>query len=183
MKSLPTNGMSLHGKYSTLVVVEPQSVFSELLQQGINLSVLEFADLLLPLVHHAADSGQQDVPWLDDRDMPGAEMGQCPVATDEIRPWKSKTPASRNALVFHVLSSAEFFTLHAQGNSLNTNKNNRLRQTQAVIKSGGGGNRTPVLLLLDQSLYVRSPLIKSHGRGSNEQNHPAPVCNRVLHQQ
>ena len=101
--------MSLHGKYSTLVVVEPQSVFSELLQQGINLSVLEFDDLLLTLVHPAADSGQQDVPWLDDRDMPGAEMGQCPVATDENKRWKSKTPASRNAVVFHVLSSADFF--------------------------------------------------------------------------
>ena len=183
MKSLPTNGISLHGKYSTLVVVEPQSVFSELLQQGINLSVLEFDDLLLTLVHPAADSGQQDVPWLDDRDMPGAEMGQCPVATDENKRWKSKTPVSRNAVVFHVLSSAEFFTPQAQGNSLNTNKNSHLRHLQVAVCDGGGGNRTPVLLLLDQSLYVRSPLIKSHGRGSNEQNHPAPVCNRVLHQQ
>ena len=52
------------------------------------------------------------------------------------------------------------------------NKNNRLRQTQAVIKNGGGGNRTPVLLFLDQSLYVRSPLIESHGRGTANKTIP-----------
>jgi hypothetical protein len=41
--------------------------FSELLQQGLDLCDLEFDDLLLPLVHKAAETGQQDVPWLEGR--------------------------------------------------------------------------------------------------------------------
>ena len=36
------------------------------LQQGVNLCVLEFDDLLLALVHQAAETGQQDVVRLED---------------------------------------------------------------------------------------------------------------------
>ena len=61
------DGVILHSKHSTLVVVEQQSLFSELFEQGFDLCVLEFDDLLLPLVHEAAESSQQDVPWLEDR--------------------------------------------------------------------------------------------------------------------
>lgn len=39
----------------------------------------------------------------------GAEMGQCPVATDEIKSWKSKKLASDKTMFSGVLSSAEFF--------------------------------------------------------------------------
>ena len=59
--SLATDGMSLHGKQSTLIAVKQQSLFSELLQQGVNLYVLEFAVLLLALVDKVAKTGQQEV--------------------------------------------------------------------------------------------------------------------------
>ena len=39
----------------------------------------------------------------------GAEMGQFPVATDEIKAHECNNPASRNAVFCGVLSSAEFF--------------------------------------------------------------------------
>ena len=58
--------MSLHGKYSTLIVIKQQSLFSELLQQGFDLCVLERNDLLLRLVHQTAEGSQQEVPWLED---------------------------------------------------------------------------------------------------------------------
>ena len=64
-QSLATDGMSLYGKQATLVIVEQQSLFSELLQQGFDLSVLEFDGLLLSLVHNAAEGSQHDVPWLE----------------------------------------------------------------------------------------------------------------------
>ena len=64
-QSLATDGMSLHGKQSTLVIVKQQSLFSELFQQGLDLGVLEFDDLLLPLVHKAAECSQHYVPWLE----------------------------------------------------------------------------------------------------------------------
>ncbi len=51
---------------STLVIVEQQSLLSELFQQCFDLSVLELDDLLLTLVHEAAEGSQQDVPWLED---------------------------------------------------------------------------------------------------------------------
>ena len=66
-QSLATDGMSLHGKQPTLVIVDQQSLFSELLQQGFDLSVLEFNDLLLTLVHKAAEDSQHDVPWLEQK--------------------------------------------------------------------------------------------------------------------
>ena len=66
-QSLAADGMSLYGKQSTLVIVEQQSLFSELLQQGIDLGVLELNDLLLPLVHKAAKGSQHDVPWLEQK--------------------------------------------------------------------------------------------------------------------
>ena len=66
-QSLATDGMSLYGKQATLVVVEQQSLFSELFEQGLDLGVLELNDLLLPLVHKTAEGGQQDVPGLEGR--------------------------------------------------------------------------------------------------------------------
>ncbi|MBM82561.1 MAG: hypothetical protein CMJ78_18510 [Planctomycetaceae bacterium] len=66
-QSFATDGMSLYGKQSTLVVVEQQSLPSELLQQGLDLSVLELNDLLLTLVHKAAEDSQHDVPWLEQK--------------------------------------------------------------------------------------------------------------------
>ncbi len=54
--------MSLHGKYSTLIVIKQQSLFSELLQQGFDLCVLELNDLLLRLIHQTAEGSQQEVP-------------------------------------------------------------------------------------------------------------------------
>ena len=66
-QSFATDGMSLYGKQSTLVIVKQQSLLSELLQQGLDLSVLELNDLLLPLVHKAAEGRQQDVPGLEQK--------------------------------------------------------------------------------------------------------------------
>ena len=39
----------------------------------------------------------------------GAEIGQCPVPTDEIKSWRCNHLASRNAVFSGVLRSAEFF--------------------------------------------------------------------------
>ena len=64
-QSFATDGMSLHGEQATLGVVEQQSLISELLQQGLDLGVLELDDLLLSLVHKAAEGSQHDVPWLE----------------------------------------------------------------------------------------------------------------------
>lgn len=66
-QSLASNGVSLHGKQATLVVVEQQSLLSELLQQGLDLGVLELDDLLLTLIHEATENSQQNVPWLEDK--------------------------------------------------------------------------------------------------------------------
>lgn len=66
-ESLQADGVSLNGKQATLVVVEQQSLFSELLEQGFDLCVLELNNLLLTLVHQAAETGQQDVPGLEQR--------------------------------------------------------------------------------------------------------------------
>ena len=80
-QSLATDGMSLHGKQATLVIVDQQSLFSELLQQGLDLSVLELDDLLLSFVHKAAEGSQHDVPRLEQkrhvrrRNRPGS--GDC----------------------------------------------------------------------------------------------------------
>ena len=63
-QSLASNGVSLHSEQSTLVVIEQQSLLSELFEQGLDLCVLELNDLLLPLIDHAAEGGQQDVPGL-----------------------------------------------------------------------------------------------------------------------
>ena len=61
-QSLAADGVSLHREQATLVVVEQQSLFCELFEQGFDLCVLEFDDLLLTLVHQAAETGQQGVP-------------------------------------------------------------------------------------------------------------------------
>ncbi len=57
--------MSLYGEQSTLIVIEQQTLLSELLQQCFDLRILEFDDLLLSLVHHAAECGEQNVPSLE----------------------------------------------------------------------------------------------------------------------
>ena len=54
-QGLATNGLSFHSQQSTLVIVEEQSLATELLQQSIDLSILELDDLLLTLVEDAAD--------------------------------------------------------------------------------------------------------------------------------
>jgi len=45
--------------------VAQQKFLSELFEQGVNLSVLELNDLLLMLVHHATERGEQHVPRLE----------------------------------------------------------------------------------------------------------------------
>ncbi len=62
---LATNGVGLHGEQPALVVIEEQSLLTELLEQSLDLCVLELNDLLLPLVDHAAEGGEQDVPGLE----------------------------------------------------------------------------------------------------------------------
>ena len=57
--------MSLHGKQATLVIVEHQSLLSELLQQRLDLSILKLNDLLLPLIDHGAEGSEQNVPGLE----------------------------------------------------------------------------------------------------------------------
>ena len=64
-QSLASDGMSLHSKQATLAVVKQQSLPAELFEQGFDLSVLELNDLLLPLVHHATEHGEQHVPRLE----------------------------------------------------------------------------------------------------------------------
>ncbi len=59
--------MSLHGKYSTQATVKQQLLFSALLQQGVNLSILKLIDLLLPLIDQGGEGSDQDVPLLEDR--------------------------------------------------------------------------------------------------------------------
>ena len=61
-QGLATNGLSFHSQQSTLVIVEEQSLATELLQQSIDLSILELDDLLLTLVEEAADGHKQNVP-------------------------------------------------------------------------------------------------------------------------
>ena len=58
---LAADGVGLHGKSATLVVIEQQSLPSELLQERLDLSVLERDDLLLPVVDHDTEYGEQDV--------------------------------------------------------------------------------------------------------------------------
>ena len=48
-----------------MVVVQQQSLPSELLQQGCDLSILKFDDLLLPLIDHATECSEQNVPGLE----------------------------------------------------------------------------------------------------------------------
>ena len=64
-QSFVADGVSLHCEEPSLVVIQQQSLPSELHQERLDLSVLELDDLLLPVVHEAAEAGQQDVPRLD----------------------------------------------------------------------------------------------------------------------
>ncbi len=64
-QSLAADDMSLHRKESTLVIVEQQSLLSELFEQCFDLSVLELDDLLLPMVHEAAEAGEHQMPGLE----------------------------------------------------------------------------------------------------------------------
>ena len=69
-QGLATNGLSFHSQQSTLVIVEEQSLATELLQQSIDLSILELDDLLLTLVDEAADGRKQNVPRLEQEESP-----------------------------------------------------------------------------------------------------------------
>jgi len=51
----------------TLAVVQQQSFPAGLIQQSIDRCILELNDLLLTLIDHAAEGGQQDVPGLTNR--------------------------------------------------------------------------------------------------------------------
>ena len=62
---LAANGLSFHGELSTLIVTQEQSLPAELRHQNLNLSVLEFDDLLLTFTHKAAEKGQQKLPRLE----------------------------------------------------------------------------------------------------------------------
>ncbi|MEO1981107.1 MAG: hypothetical protein ABGZ24_11365, partial [Fuerstiella sp.] len=62
---LTANGMSLHCEESTLIVIQQQSLLSELLEQSLDLCVLELDDLLLPLIDHGAEGSEQDMPGLE----------------------------------------------------------------------------------------------------------------------
>ena len=64
-QSLASDGVSLYGKQATLVVVEQQAFLSEMLQQGLDLSILEFDDLLLAIIGHATEGREKNVPWLE----------------------------------------------------------------------------------------------------------------------
>jgi hypothetical protein len=55
------------GEQPTLVIVEQQSLFFELLQQSLDLSVLELNDLLLSLVRQAAEGSKHQMPWLEQK--------------------------------------------------------------------------------------------------------------------
>ena len=59
---LAADGVSLHCEEPSLVVIEQQSLSSELLQNRLDLSILELDDLLLPGVEQATEYGEQDVP-------------------------------------------------------------------------------------------------------------------------
>ena len=84
-QSLTADGMRLHREQSTLVIVEQQSLHSELFKQCFDLSVLELNDLLLTLVHEAAEGSQQGVPWLE-----GAEhVRRRKSVSVRCRPMKS----------------------------------------------------------------------------------------------
>ena len=62
---IASDGVSLHDEQPTLVVIQEQSLFGELFEQGFDLSVLELDDLLLPMVHEAAEAGEHQMPGLE----------------------------------------------------------------------------------------------------------------------
>ena len=64
-ESFASDGVSLYGKQSTLVVIEDQSFLSKLLKQSLDLSVLELDDLLLSLFDEAAEGSEQNVLGLE----------------------------------------------------------------------------------------------------------------------
>jgi hypothetical protein len=64
-QSISTNGVCLHSEQPTLVVVEQQSLLSQLRQQSLDLRVLEFDDLLLTLIDHATEGSEQEVPRVE----------------------------------------------------------------------------------------------------------------------
>ena len=67
IESLATEGMSLHSKQSTLVVAKQQSLPAELLEQGLDPSVLELNNLLLTQIHETAEGNRHDVQWLEQK--------------------------------------------------------------------------------------------------------------------
>lgn len=108
MRSFAFDGISLHGKLETLVAVEQQSPFEELLQQGLDLSVPELNDLLLSLVCRAQECPELNVPWLEET-YSALDMGQRSVPTGEFNSWKCNKPEPQNAMWSGVLSAAAFF--------------------------------------------------------------------------
>ena len=115
-QSFAADGMSLHGEQATLVVVEQQSLFSELFEQGLDLSVLELDDLLLTLVHKAAEGGQHDVPWLEQK----RHVRRRKSASVRCRRMKSRGRHEilwrrRDSVFYGVVSSAELFEPTADG--------------------------------------------------------------------
>ena len=109
-QSLAVYGMSLHGEQSTLIVIEQQSLLSELLQQCFYLCVLELDDLLLPLIDHATEGSEQNVPWLEHEGHVRRRKSSVSDADRRNQAAEMRDSESMKMPVFHgVLSSAEFF--------------------------------------------------------------------------
>ena len=84
-QSFATDSVSLNVKYPTLIIVEQQSLFSELLEQGLDLCVLELNDLLLLLIDHGAEGSEQNVSGLEKEGHARRQNRQFPVPRGEIK--------------------------------------------------------------------------------------------------
>jgi hypothetical protein len=51
----------------TLIVIELHTFPAEFLEQGFDLGVLEFTDLLLALIDETTEYCKQNVPWLEQK--------------------------------------------------------------------------------------------------------------------
>jgi hypothetical protein len=58
--------MGFHSQQATLIIGKQQSLLSQLLQQGVDMGVLKLDNLMLPFVGPATDSGEQNVPRLEE---------------------------------------------------------------------------------------------------------------------
>ena len=61
-ENLTADDIRLHRRKPTPVVGGQKSLLSQLLQQSLGLGVLELYGLQLPLVDHAAEGGEQEIP-------------------------------------------------------------------------------------------------------------------------